>query len=275
MKLPLKTMWLAKFFILKEFLLAAVVVAQDHETVTETASTSPSANSNRNYTRPNSMLSCSSSTIKFDACPSQLECSRLGEECLKCSCDVNCQFGKISKAFCEVPDKINCTGDRQFEKEFTCQFCYQSDESYHTCDEHVDCDSVADPPTRQRTSNCTVPPNLICLGRRHFNKQTLCNWTGGHRWITALALSIALGGFGADRHDLLNRFAHNNSFQCSPCFQVLPRSLARRHRKIVQLWGPRRLDPGRRRAGRNTLRWPRRWLPLYLTVIVNLYLALK
>lgn len=26
-----------------------------------------------------------------------------------------------------------------------------------------------------------------------------CNWTGGYKWSTALALSVTLGGFGADR----------------------------------------------------------------------------
>lgn len=30
-------------------------------------------------------------------------------------------------------------------------------------------------------------------------KQKKCNWTGGYKWSTALALSITLGGFGADR----------------------------------------------------------------------------
>lgn len=30
-------------------------------------------------------------------------------------------------------------------------------------------------------------------------KQKKCNWTGGYKWSTAMALSITLGGFGADR----------------------------------------------------------------------------
>lgn len=41
--------------------------------------------------------------------------------------------------------------------------------------------------------------DVICMGRRVFHKNLLCNWTGGYRWSTALVLSITLGGFGADR----------------------------------------------------------------------------
>lgn len=40
---------------------------------------------------------------------------------------------------------------------------------------------------------------VICMGRRVFHKNLLCNWTGGYRWSTAVVLSITLGGFGADR----------------------------------------------------------------------------
>lgn len=40
---------------------------------------------------------------------------------------------------------------------------------------------------------------VLCLGRRRFLRQRECNWTSGYRWTTALALSVTLGGFGADR----------------------------------------------------------------------------
>ena len=57
-----------------------------------------------------------------------------------------------------------------------------------------------DPNTRYYRAECEVPDHLICLGNRKFLKQLPCNWTGGYRWTTALALSITLGGFGADRY---------------------------------------------------------------------------
>lgn len=49
-------------------------------------------------------------------------------------------------------------------------------------------------------TNCTVNRDVLCLGRRRFLKRLRCNWTGGHRWSTALILSITLGGFGIDRY---------------------------------------------------------------------------
>ena len=58
---------------------------------------------------------------------------------------------------------------------------------------------LLDPNSRLYRAECSVPENLICLGNRNFLKLRPCNWTGGYKWTTALALSITLGGFGADR----------------------------------------------------------------------------
>lgn len=52
-------------------------------------------------------------------------------------------------------------------------------------------------------SNCTINSDILCLGRRKFLKRLRCNWTGGHRWSTALILSITLGGFGIDRYETI------------------------------------------------------------------------
>ena len=57
----------------------------------------------------------------------------------------------------------------------------------------------SDPNSRHYLAECAVPDGLICLGNRKFLKLRPCNWTGGYKWTTALALSITLGGFGADR----------------------------------------------------------------------------
>jgi len=47
--------------------------------------------------------------------------------------------------------------------------------------------------------NCTAAADVLCLGQRSFSKKVRCNWTSGYRWSTTLALSVTLGGFGADR----------------------------------------------------------------------------
>ena len=65
---------------------------------------------------------------------------------------------------------------------------------------HID---FSDPNSRLYRAECSVPQNLICLGNRNFLKLRPCNWTGGYKWTTALALSITLGGFGADRYTII------------------------------------------------------------------------
>lgn len=144
---------------------------------------------------------CSSSQIVPDRCPSEHECHKLGTECMRCLCGLECRYGSISTAVCSVPKEIKCDGNRTFHRQFKCAYCYQSDSQLHTCEDNVDCDSVAAAGSnrRQYVANCSVPDSLICLGRRTFSKQRNCNWTGGYKWTTALALSITLGGFGADR----------------------------------------------------------------------------
>jgi len=145
------------------------------------------------------VMKCSSQQINADFCPSEIECAQLGNECVACDCSLNCRYGEQSLANCSVPQEIECKGERTFQRPFICAFCYQSEQSFHNCEENVNCDSISDPYHRNYLANCTVDNSLICLGKRHFHMQKLCNWTGGHRWITALILSITLGGFGADR----------------------------------------------------------------------------
>lgn len=50
-------------------------------------------------------------------------------------------------------------------------------------------------------TNCTVNHDVMCIGNRTFQRKLKCNWTRGHKWSTAMLLSITLGGFGADRYD--------------------------------------------------------------------------
>ena len=146
-------------------------------------------------------VACSNQTIDVANCPSEVECKKLGNECLNCQCDINCQFGnKEAVAVCSVPKDLDCVGSRTFERKFKCSFCYQSDHEFLQCDEQFDCESVANPQDRSYVAKCSVPSSLLCFGRRSFSKQQACNWTGGHRWLTTLILSITLGGFGADRY---------------------------------------------------------------------------
>uniref|UniRef100_V9L653 TM2 domain-containing protein 3 n=1 Tax=Callorhinchus milii TaxID=7868 RepID=V9L653_CALMI len=49
------------------------------------------------------------------------------------------------------------------------------------------------------TTILNTTPSTLPAGYREFQKKMYCNLTGGYKWSTALALSITLGGFGADR----------------------------------------------------------------------------
>ena len=49
---------------------------------------------------------CSFEAIRAERCPSDHECSKLGGDCMRCSCPTDCKYGQTSNASCSVPDKI-------------------------------------------------------------------------------------------------------------------------------------------------------------------------
>ena len=173
---------------------------QNIESSSESKSSSVPETKITEVTAYETSLPCSHRPIDFSSCPSEVDCDKLGNECLDCSCDLNCQYGQENSwANCTVPKEIECKGSRTFQRKFTCAYCYLSDNHLIQCDENFECESVADPQDRLYNANCNVSSTVLCLGSRRFPKQRACNWTRGHRWLTTLILSITLGGFGADR----------------------------------------------------------------------------
>uniref|UniRef100_A0A1W7RCI4 TM2 domain-containing protein 3 n=1 Tax=Agkistrodon contortrix contortrix TaxID=8713 RepID=A0A1W7RCI4_AGKCO len=136
-------------------------------------------------------------------CPSNGICSRLPPECVICRTNYSCIYGKPVAFECEVKPQVHCVDQnnnpqKTFLINMTCQFCWQLPPSSYLCSNPNNCKTVSCP--RQRyMANCTVKDHIHCLGNRTFPKMLYCNWTGGYKWSTALALSITLGGFGADR----------------------------------------------------------------------------
>ncbi|XP_068954547.1 TM2 domain-containing protein 3 isoform X4 [Petaurus breviceps papuanus] len=155
-------------------------------------------------------------------CPSNGLCSKLPADCIECKTNYSCVYGKPVTFDCTVKPHVTCV-DQNFTKQhnftinMTCSFCWQLPETDYECSNATNCMTVSCP--RQRYSaNCTVHDHIHCLGKRTFPKMLYCNWTGGYKWSTALALSrisclnllvprlgtmnsrsITLGGFGADR----------------------------------------------------------------------------
>ncbi|XP_025405991.1 TM2 domain-containing protein almondex [Sipha flava] len=123
-------------------------------------------------------------------------CSSLPYPCISCQkMNDSCIYGNQTIATCNA--NVHCQGETSFGKNLTCRYCYQTEFWEYKCMKKT-CISDASPPSYYKT-NCTVNRDVLCLGRRQFLKKLRCNWTGGHRWSTALILSVTLGGFGVDR----------------------------------------------------------------------------
>ncbi|KAK6041492.1 hypothetical protein COOONC_21003 [Cooperia oncophora] len=45
----------------------------------------------------------------------------------------------------------------------------------------------------QKRNILQVHPNVICKGRRSFNRRVRCNWSSGISWAKAMFLSVTLG----------------------------------------------------------------------------------
>ncbi|XP_062404602.1 TM2 domain-containing protein 3 isoform X1 [Sardina pilchardus] len=140
-------------------------------------------------------------------CPSGGLCSKLPADCVTCSYQEhklsNCTYGRPASFSCKPNKGVHCTDESgtqqtEFNQTIACQFCWQLDPSLYRCKNETNCMTVACPRRRYNTT-CKVLDHIHCLGKREFKKRLFCNWTGGYKWSTALALSITLGGFGADR----------------------------------------------------------------------------
>lgn len=132
------------------------------------------------------------------SCPSGVECSKLGGECIDCEFNTSCVYGDDITVTCRRKEGVVCKGVETFDRHMNCRYCYQTEKPKHKCRGLPRC-RVASAPRQRYLVNCTVNSNVVCLGNRKFQKNVLCNWTSGYRWTTALVLSVTLGGFGADR----------------------------------------------------------------------------
>ncbi|XP_065839396.1 TM2 domain-containing protein 3-like [Oscarella lobularis] len=126
-------------------------------------------------------------------CPTDPSCSSRLSKCIECRQNANCRYGTTVNVQCRCT-----TEERVFNRTAICSFCHQLNSTQYTCSNDSNCNAVATPRERV-TLTCTVNPDVLCLGNRQFKKFSTCNWTSGHRWSTAMLLSITLGGFGVDR----------------------------------------------------------------------------
>ncbi|KAG5669635.1 hypothetical protein PVAND_017519 [Polypedilum vanderplanki] len=132
------------------------------------------------------------------------KCSELPYKCFKCIYDMNCIYGEMTQVYCEPRNQDSCINDNEgengkskysFTKNIVCRYCFLTEHWEHDCKQQTNCNSAS----QIIKTNCTVKPNILCLGNRTFQKNVRCNWSRGSKYFTALVLSITLGGFGVDR----------------------------------------------------------------------------
>ncbi|KAH8280706.1 hypothetical protein KR054_003131 [Drosophila jambulina] len=157
-------------------------VSLDNATAHSSSSSSSSSNGNNN-----NML-----------CPYDKDtpCERLQFPCIRCAYNNACLYGRDVNVTCEIIGNVQCQGERSFQRQMNCRYCYQTEMWQQNCYQHANCNSIAD---KYYRTNCTVHQDVLCLGNRSFTRNLRCNWTQGYRWSTALLISLTLGGFGADR----------------------------------------------------------------------------
>ncbi|XP_075536181.1 TM2 domain-containing protein 3 almondex isoform X3 [Dermacentor variabilis] len=126
-----------------------------------------------------------------ESCPSDAPCNRLNAECLTCKFNYSCVYGEEVAVMCQPKSGIKCIDKSgAFERKMICRYCYQTANSEHTCDHNSTC-QVNSAPRQRYIATCNVRPDVLCLGRRQFHKNLLCNWTRGYSWWTALVLSCS------------------------------------------------------------------------------------
>nr|CAD7433311.1 unnamed protein product [Timema monikensis] len=81
----------------------------------------------------------------IDLCPSNVECSKLGNPCIDCSFNHSCVYGSQLNVSCTVKDRVNCSGSTTFIRAMRCQYCYQTESWEHTCTSSSLCKAVASP----------------------------------------------------------------------------------------------------------------------------------
>ena len=196
----------------------------------------------------------------------EVACSKLPLQCVRCECDYNCSYGKLSQASCSADPAVLCSGDRNFTRQFTCSYCFLSDEKFHKCsnrDIGRFCRSTAlhcQIPILDmfRVSQCRVSKQQVPLVHRQLQPG------GGHHLPGQGRVLQAAGG----RLDRGLQLEHGAAALRHPGRlrggSVLPGPLAGGHRQAVQLRGDRGVDPGGRGAGGHWVYRTRGRVALYL-----------
>ncbi|XP_040164706.1 TM2 domain-containing protein almondex isoform X2 [Anopheles arabiensis] len=196
--------WKSVVFLMMSLILSHIRITQssvnsNNPEVTPTKLEKISSDTDRSAVTINSSSKSSSDTSH---CPNDTLCTDLPNSCLQCTYNPQCVYGAEINVTCVPKTNVLCHADRlktaaqnEIRRTMVCRYCYQTERWEHGCEQKGGCNSI----DSQYKTNCTVHPELLCMGHRTFMKKIPCNWTQGYRWSTTLILSITIGGFGADR----------------------------------------------------------------------------
>lgn len=92
----------------------------------------------------------------------EVPCNELGASQMICDFDCNCRYGVSSIVSCVASNYTNCTGDRTFNRTFTCEFCWQTNAENYACASNTTCYSARND---WYVSNCSIiDDNYLCIG---------------------------------------------------------------------------------------------------------------
>ncbi|VEL08824.1 unnamed protein product [Protopolystoma xenopodis] len=151
------------------------------------------------------------------ACPKNFfMCEELPVYCLDCILNTSCAYGSMIPVECRPKPGVACLTSQKNRTEgpppdeyfifknikliktMVCRYCHQLPLREIACHQRGNCRQTGVARSHYETF-CWASPDVICLGKRVFRRMLLCNWTSGKKYSIALALSLFLGGFGADR----------------------------------------------------------------------------
>ncbi|XP_058066613.1 TM2 domain-containing protein almondex [Anopheles bellator] len=195
--------WKSVVFLMMSMILSHIRITQssvnsNNPEVTPTKLEKTSSDTDRAAVTINSGAKASSDTSH---CPNDTLCTDLPNSCLQCTYVPQCLYGSEVIVSCVPKAAVNChmdwapNGQGEIKRPMVCRYCYQTERWEQSCEQKGGCNSI----DSQFKTNCTVHPEILCMGHRTFTKKVPCNWTQGYRWSTTLMLSITLGGFGVDR----------------------------------------------------------------------------
>lgn len=121
-----------------------------------------------------------------------IQCKDADPSEMMCEVSNNCELDTQIKVKCSAFPSTNCQGDREFELNINCRYCFQLPLSEITCEPVTDCQNQIKP------FETPCYPKVKCMGNSTFYRKVRCQ-SGTKSQKTAILLSLFLGGVGADR----------------------------------------------------------------------------